>query len=129
MAQQIVNLGTTANDGTGDPLRTAFDKANDNFVEVYHQAGMAWDATRRAYAYKRLCKGKGRQFILQAASTNIDPTIDTDYSHWKPANLAELIQYSNTVSGLTATNVQAAIDEIVKNNVTVDGEEDVYIKP
>jgi hypothetical protein len=35
MAKQTVNIGTTANDGTGDPLRTAFDKLNDNFDEVY----------------------------------------------------------------------------------------------
>src|SRR6056300_1205791 len=35
MAQQTINIGTTANDGTGDPLRTAFDKANDNFNEIY----------------------------------------------------------------------------------------------
>jgi len=35
MAQQTVNIGTSANDGTGDPLRTAFDKVNDNFNEVY----------------------------------------------------------------------------------------------
>ena len=35
MAKQTVNLGTTANDGTGDPLRTAFNKLNGNFDEVY----------------------------------------------------------------------------------------------
>ena len=35
MARQVINIGTTANDGTGDPLRTAFDKINDNFVELY----------------------------------------------------------------------------------------------
>ena len=35
MAQQTINIGTTANDGTGDPLRTAFDKINDNFTELY----------------------------------------------------------------------------------------------
>ena len=35
MAQQTINIGTTANDGTGDPLRTAFDKINDNFDEIY----------------------------------------------------------------------------------------------
>jgi hypothetical protein len=35
MAKQTVNLGSSANDGTGDPLRTAFDKINDNFDEVY----------------------------------------------------------------------------------------------
>ena len=35
MAQQVINIGTTANDGTGDQLRDAFDKTNDNFNEVY----------------------------------------------------------------------------------------------
>jgi trimeric autotransporter adhesin len=35
MSRQTINIGTTANDGTGDPLRTAFDKINDNFVELY----------------------------------------------------------------------------------------------
>ena len=35
MAKQTVNIGVTANDNTGDPLRTAFDKLNDNFDEVY----------------------------------------------------------------------------------------------
>jgi len=35
MAQQTIAIGTVANDGTGDPLRTAFDKCNDNFDELY----------------------------------------------------------------------------------------------
>lgn len=35
MAQQIINVGNTANDGTGDPLRTSFTKCNQNFAELY----------------------------------------------------------------------------------------------
>jgi len=35
MAKQTINIGGAANDGTGDPLRTAFDKINDNFGELY----------------------------------------------------------------------------------------------
>lgn len=35
MAKQTINLGTSANKGDGDPLRTAFDKVNDNFDELY----------------------------------------------------------------------------------------------
>jgi hypothetical protein len=31
---QTINIGTTANDGTGDDIREAFDKVNDNFIEV-----------------------------------------------------------------------------------------------
>jgi Bacteriophage T4 gp9/10-like protein len=37
MTQQTINLGTVANDGTGDPLRTAFLKINANFTDVYNQ--------------------------------------------------------------------------------------------
>jgi len=35
MAQQIINIGTIANDNTGDTLRGAGQKINDNFDEVY----------------------------------------------------------------------------------------------
>ena len=35
MAKQIINVGTIANDGTGDPLRSAMIKINDNFNELY----------------------------------------------------------------------------------------------
>tara|TARA_Y100001973_G_C5202894_1_gene339166 strand:+ start:2457 stop:4406 length:1950 start_codon:yes stop_codon:yes gene_type:complete len=35
MAQQTIGIGSAANDGTGDPLRTAFNKINDNFTELY----------------------------------------------------------------------------------------------
>ena len=35
MAQQLIDVGTTPNDGTGDPLRTATIKINDNFTELY----------------------------------------------------------------------------------------------
>ena len=34
MAIQTINLGTYANDGTGDDLRTAFQKVNANFTEL-----------------------------------------------------------------------------------------------
>lgn len=39
MAQQTINIGTSPNDGTGDPLRNAFNKANLNFTELYSGAG------------------------------------------------------------------------------------------
>jgi hypothetical protein len=36
MTQQTINVGVTANDGTGDGLRTAYIKCNDNFNELYN---------------------------------------------------------------------------------------------
>jgi hypothetical protein len=35
MAQQTIGIGSAPNDGTGDPIRDAFDKCNDNFTELY----------------------------------------------------------------------------------------------
>jgi hypothetical protein len=39
MARQLINIGTIENDGTGDKLRDAMDKINDNFSEVYTELG------------------------------------------------------------------------------------------
>jgi hypothetical protein len=39
MAKQIINVGTTANDGTGDKVRDAFIKVNSNFGELYDEGG------------------------------------------------------------------------------------------
>ena len=35
MAQQNLNVGAVSNDGTGDTLRNAFIKTQDNFTELY----------------------------------------------------------------------------------------------
>ena len=39
MAQQTIGVGSSANDGTGDPLRRAFNKINANFSELYGASG------------------------------------------------------------------------------------------
>ena len=38
MAKQTINIGSAPNDKTGDQLRTAFTKVNDNFTEIYTNA-------------------------------------------------------------------------------------------
>ena len=35
MTRQVINVGATANDGTGDGLRTAYIKCNDNFKSLF----------------------------------------------------------------------------------------------
>ena len=39
MSKLHINIGDSANDRTGDPLRTAFDKVNSNFDELYARTG------------------------------------------------------------------------------------------
>lgn len=45
MAQQVINTGTTANDNTGDTLRASWQKANDNFSEIYAELPMLAPST------------------------------------------------------------------------------------
>lgn len=77
MAQQVIDVGTSASDGTGDPLRDAFTKINDNFTELYgtvenegltygnissNVAGITFNVTRYAESYSAIpvLKGTGQ---------------------------------------------------------------------
>jgi hypothetical protein len=40
MARQDINIGSNANDGTGDDLRTAMQKINTNFTELYAETSV-----------------------------------------------------------------------------------------
>jgi hypothetical protein len=40
MAKQIINIGNQSNDGTGDSIRDAFNKVNNNFSDLYNVAGL-----------------------------------------------------------------------------------------
>ena len=35
MTQQVIDVGNVANDGEGDPIRTAFIKTNNNFSQLF----------------------------------------------------------------------------------------------
>ena len=37
MAQEYIDVGASANDGQGDPLRTAFQKTNNNFTQLFQE--------------------------------------------------------------------------------------------
>lgn len=39
MSQQLINVGSSTNDGTGDSLRSGAVKINSNFTELYSQVG------------------------------------------------------------------------------------------
>ena len=43
MSKQIIGIGASANDNTGDTLRAGGDKINDNFNEVYGAIGNGTD--------------------------------------------------------------------------------------
>lgn len=45
MAKQTINIGTVANDRSGDPLRTAFTKVNENFTELYNRGSSSFSGS------------------------------------------------------------------------------------
>lgn len=56
MARKIINTGSSPNDGTGDSLRTAAEKINENFSELYaaDSSGGIGDAPVDSSGYVRL---------------------------------------------------------------------------
>jgi len=102
MAKQTINIGTTANDGTGDPLRTAFNKANQNYDEIYADdfvvtARIADDAIE----YSKL----GAEFTEAAVIS----ASDVDFSSSQV--------FTKTLTGTTALTYSSASIGMVKDLV------------
>ena len=91
MARQTINIGTAANDGTGDPLRTAFDKINDNFVELY---GSDDDASN---------------FVLEDTSPQLGGDLDVNGRRITSARSNEdIILLPNGTGGVVASGMRIA---------------------
>jgi len=92
MAIQTVNIGTTADDGAGDPLRTAFDKINDNFSELYAVSG-AGSGNNIAFSGNKIISedssgditldpnGTGKVIIATAAKLRFNDHVDNAIGH------------------------------------------------
>jgi hypothetical protein len=74
MAKQEINLGSAPNAGDGDPLRTAFNKINENFTELYNSPGGASD---------RIVNGLN-EVILNADGSISFPT--KTFKNWNDVN-------------------------------------------
>ena len=109
MAQQTINIGATANDGTGDQLRTAFDKVNDNFIEVYTELGGT-----------SLSNVKISGNTISTDDTNGNLTLDPNGSG--TIILANAVTASSTVTFASMTTVQrdalSAVTGMVVFNTT-----------
>ena len=77
MAQQFINLGTNPSDGSGDGLRTALGKVNDNFAEVYEGLAGKVDASAiDAEASARATAVTNEANARAAADTTLQGHID-----------------------------------------------------
>ncbi|MBV1928887.1 MAG: hypothetical protein KUG81_05185 [Gammaproteobacteria bacterium] len=100
MAKQTINVGTIANDGTGDPLRDAMIKVNDNTDEIY---------------------GNNIVFINSASdfptavSNVITLVADTNY---RISGEIDIIadRFDTSAGGITLYGVNANVDKITTTN-------------
>lgn len=93
MAQQNINVGTSANDGTGDTLRDSQIKANSNFTELYTNKvdkvlgkGLSENDYTNAEQTKLAGIETGAEVNVQADFAQTDSLAD-DYIKNKPASL------------------------------------------
>ena len=103
MSQLTIALGTAANDGTGDPLRTAFTKINTNFTELY--ATSATLTGTQTLTNKTLTSPVfGNATSTADADATIDASTTTFYSYIQSASAtARTINISNLTSGKMIT--------------------------
>lgn len=80
MAKEIINIGLSPNDGTGDPLRDAFEKANNNFDELYGMMGWAVynDTTYTTGSPFTITSGAPKQALPNNAGSKIETQLPTD---------------------------------------------------
>src|SRR6056300_1312667 len=92
MAIQTINIGTNPNDGTGDDLRTAFDKVNDNFAELLAVGGETNTASNLGIG-EGIFKQKNSQDLEFKTLRNGDGTIaitsDANSIYLNTSNLAD----------------------------------------
>ena len=97
MAQQTINVGATANDGTGDGIRTAYIKCNDNFQELYNTTITPTSLPN------------GTSNVSVADSANVTISI---------AGSSNVVNFAGSVSEFTG-NITATGDISVGNSLTI----------
>jgi hypothetical protein len=121
--QQQINYGASANDGQGDPLRTAFIKTDDNFDNVWLAGPVGSNITIGNNTIQSnntngniILKPNGTGIVQANASIipNADGVRDLGSSAqaWRRAYIDELLPTDLTVSG----------DAVIQGNLTVEGD-------
>lgn len=140
MAKQIINIGAAANDGTGDPIRTAMTKTNENFTEVYDRvddleaAGVGGGGggsslqtrTNPAGTTASLANNAAGDLNITGFKSYALMTITTDKAAWVRvyANGA-----TRTADASRAQNTDPAPDAGVIAEVITTGAETVIVSP
>jgi hypothetical protein len=120
MAKQIINTGEEANDGTGDPIRSAMQKTNLNFTELYDRTLLNFVAGEGTAGQVLSTDGDGTFTFINAGAggtsyanadvdTHLNQTDPTDghVLSWSGTDYAWVEQTGGT--SFTAANAVAAV--------------------
>ncbi len=128
MTQYVINIGTIPNDGTGDPLRTAFNEVNLNFDQVF-AAGPVLSNVQIANNTILTTNTNGNLILapngigVVQANVNIVPNT----SNIRNLGAADrrwstlYIQYANISGAITVADLTATGDVTVGGNLSVTG--------
>jgi len=128
MSQQIINVGATANDGTGDTLRLSQQKANLNFTELY---GGKLDSVV-AGTNVTVDNTDPLNPIISSTATSGDmlkSVYDTDDDGIVDSAKKEVVQFINksgatitkgTIVYLKSTSSSSTYPEVLKANATTE---------
>lgn len=128
MTQFVINIGAIPNDGTGDPLRTAFNETNLNFDQVF-AAGPVLSNVRIANNTILTTTTNGNLVLapngtgVVQSNVHIVPNtanirnLGAPNQRWSTAYL----QYANISAGLTVAALTATGDVTIEGNLTVIG--------
>jgi hypothetical protein len=128
MTQYVINIGTIPNDGTGDPLRTAFNETNLNFDQVF-AAGPVLSNVQIANNTILTTNTNGNLVLapngigVVQANVNIVPNtsnirnLGSADRRWSTV----YVQYANVSGGLAVANLTATGNVTVGGNLSVTG--------
>lgn len=88
MTQQIINIGSAPNDGSGDQLRVSFDKCNLNFTELYQ--GLV----------ESLPLGNAIEYEFNVATTEPPALGEVRFDHTPQATATKLWASQTTSAGI-----------------------------
>ena len=105
MAKQALNLGSTANDNTGDTLRGGGDKINDNFNELYTAIGNGSSLTVSVTnpAVGQVLRYNGSTF-LPSDYTNLTAGLDVNGNSIVSSSNGNIVIAPNGTGNVTISN-------------------------
>ena len=138
MSQLVLNVGSNANDGTGDTLRDAMIKVNTNFTEVYGSAGFDLTTiqvtgneiratrTNDDIVFKPAGAGAVEFPALRINGNNIEGTRSNEDINLKPSGTGNVVFGAIQIKGTTLSSTDSStinINEglIVDGSMTVSG--------